>query len=292
MHYNCKRILKLPGALLIVAALLSSCGTVPAASRVPATASPSEAPSLTPFLETATPTATDLPPTATPTIEPTPALAVCSPLEGYNLANLAGMVTNPYHPPKPGSDDPHHGVDLAVVAPDSRIALAGHPVTAALSGQVVSVIHNRFPYGNAVLIETPLELASPEWWAQAGIPTPAPTLEPHSALTCPAFTQTPTWDSTRRSVYVLYAHMQSDPPVAPGQVVSCGQVIGQIGDSGNALNPHLHFEVRVGPAAAALGSMAHYDASATNDEMATYCLWRVSGLFQLVDPLRLLETQP
>ena len=73
-----------------------------------------------------------------------------------------------------------------------------------------------------------------------------------------------------------------------GQEVACGQPLGAVGSSGNALNPHLHFEVRVGPSGAPLYSMAHYDASATPQEMAMYCLWRVSGWFQLFDPLKLL----
>ena len=67
----------------------------------------------------------------------------------------------------------------------------------------------------------------------------------------------------------------------------CGQAIGSVGMSGNALNPHLHLEVRVGPAGIRLESMAHYDTSATAQEMANYCRWRVSGLFQLVDPMQL-----
>lgn len=224
-----------------------------------------------------------------PTPSPTPTLAVCSPLAGYALADLAGMVSNPFHPPAPGSDDPHQGVDLAVLDPASRIALSGNPVQAVLNGQVALLIKDRFPYGNAVLIETPLEAAGPEWWAAAGIPTPAPTLEPRSALTCPAFNQPPVSDAGRRSVYVLYAHMQSTAELSVGQAVGCGQPLGTIGMSGNALNPHLHVEIRAAPANLRLGSMAHYDASASQDEMAAYCLWRVSGLFQLVDPLNFLQ---
>jgi len=35
--------------------------------------------------------------------------------------------------------------------------------------------------------------------------------------------------------------------------------------------------------------MAHYTGSATLDELANYCLWRVSETFQLLDPMRLLS---
>jgi murein DD-endopeptidase MepM/ murein hydrolase activator NlpD len=254
------------------------------ATPAPITATPMPA-SPTPVPASATP----VPPSATPVLpSPTPGLAVCSPLQGYALADLEGMISNPYHPPAPGSDDPHHGVDLAVLAPGSRIAVPGNTVTASLPGQVVAVIENRFPYGSAVLVETPLELASSEWWAQAGVPDLAPTLVPRSALTCPPFDSPPAWDNSRRSLYVLYAHLQSAAELQPGQSIACGETLGTVGDSGNALNPHLHFEVRVGPSGAQLGSMAHYDASATQSEMSTYCLWRISGLFQLVNPMQLL----
>jgi murein DD-endopeptidase MepM/ murein hydrolase activator NlpD len=290
-----------PTLLVLACLLLSACGPAPAITpdssallspthtfqaaltQAAATLLPTAAPTLTPSPE---PSPT---PTRLPSLTPTPALELCSPLQGYALADLTAMISNPYHPPKPGSDDPHHGVDLAVRSPNTQVALAGNPVLAALPGRVAAVMHDRFPYGSAVLVETPLEAASPEWWAQAGVPAPAPTLPPHPALTCPAFTQPPTWDESRRSLYVLYAHMQSGLAVEAGQQVTCGQALGSVGDSGNALNPHLHFEVRTGPAAASLGSMAHYDASASPDEMATYCLWRVSGLFQLVDPMQLLS---
>lgn len=227
-----------------------------------------------------------------PSQTPEPRLVLCSPMQGYTLSELPEMVANPYYPPAPGSDDPHQGVDLAVFATNSRVALAGSPVSAALPGTVVTIIHDRFPYGNAVLIETPLEIASTQDWKQAGIPEPAPTIEPRSALTCPPFDQSPGWDTKRRSLYVLYAHLQSFTDLEAGQPISCGQELGQVGSSGNALNPHLHFEVRAGPASANLGSMAHYDTSASANEMATYCLWRISGLFQLVDPMVLLGFHP
>lgn len=233
---------------------------------------------------TASPTPTNLPPTATAI--PTPAL--CSPLSEITLEELPDLVSNPYHPPAPGSDDPHHGVDLSVILPNSTVAISGHPIQTALAGRVAAVIADRFPYGNALLVETPLTPAPAGWCELAQIPTPAPTLQNTSALTCPTDWQPSEQVPNQRSLYILYAHLLQPVQLSPGDAVACGQVIGAVGNSGNALNPHLHFETRVGPSGLRFASMAHYDNSATSAEMSAYCAWRISGLFQLVDPLKIL----
>ncbi len=233
-------------------------------------------------------------PTRTPVLaSPTPTTAplkVCSPLAGYGLDQLESMIVNPFHPPAPGLDTPHQGVDLAIRAANSGIALSGAPVEAALSGQVVMILHDRFPYGNAVLIETPLDPALSYPWPASVLPTPGPTLAPRSALTCPTDVAPPAFEPTQpqRSLYLLYAHLQDLADLQPGQAIHCGDPIGKVGSSGNALNPHLHLEMRVGPQNAPWDGMAHYDASASPAEMSAYCLWRVSGWFQLVDPLQVL----
>ncbi|MEG2719921.1 MAG: peptidoglycan DD-metalloendopeptidase family protein [Oscillospiraceae bacterium] len=47
-------------------------------------------------------------------------------------------------------------------------------------------------------------------------------------------------------VQTLYAHMlRGSIRVSPGQKVSAGQVLGNIGATGNVTGPHLHFEVRI-----------------------------------------------
>jgi Peptidase family M23 len=54
--------------------------------------------------------------------------------------------------------------------------------------------------------------------------------------------------------YALYAHMQPGSlKVHKGDKVHLGQVIGLVGDSGNSLVPHLHFQVAAGPTLAANG---------------------------------------
>ena len=240
-----------------------------------------------PATETVTPTTA---PSATPQNTPTTAgsaelpLEVCSPLAGYALPELAGIVVNPYHPPRLGSDDPHQGVDLAEVDPVNGIALTGMPVQAVLAGKVVGQAADRFPYGNMVMIETPLDGAIAASNLALIVPTPLPERLPPGALTCPDLNVSPPAAGAPRSLYVLYGHMQNLPTVSLGDPVSCGQELGTIGESANALNPHLHVEVRVGPPGQTFPSMAHYDPSADYAEMASYCLWRVSGVYQTIDP--------
>jgi murein DD-endopeptidase MepM/ murein hydrolase activator NlpD len=206
-------------------------------------------------------------------------------MQGITWADMPALISNPYHPPPPGSDDPHQGVDFADTGPD-RIALQGRGVQAVMDGTIAAVIADRFPYGNALLVESPVEKLSASWRKALNLPALAPTLAAIPALTCP--TGEPLeYNTQKRSLYLLYAHMEAPPALKPGEAVACGQAIGTVGMSGNALNPHLHLEVRIGPSGIQLESMAHYDNSATDQEMANYCLWRVSGLFQLVDPMNL-----
>jgi murein DD-endopeptidase MepM/ murein hydrolase activator NlpD len=186
---------------------------------------------------------------------------ICSPLEGVSLSQLEGMISNPFHPPLSGWDDPHQGVDLADVDPSS-VALSGRQISAVLTGKVAAVIRDRFPYGNAVLLETTWNSLPAEWINRLDLPVPgAPPATPPT-LTCPAPSSEPVWDLEVVSLYLLYAHLQDMPVFDLGDDVMCGQVMGAIGLSGNALNPHLHLEVRTGPAGARFESMAHYDPSA------------------------------
>ena len=279
--------------LLLYALLLTACAP---------TAPTMEAPTATPIAlvtallptETTIPAPTPTPAPETPTPSPTQITLprLCAPLQDLPLEGMEALISNPYHPPRPGYDDPHAGIDLAVRLPDSQVAVSGHPVQAAIAGQVAMVVQNRFPFGNALVIETPLDAFPADWWSAAEVPEPAPTLPPLSALTCPPGPELSIADPNRRSLYILYAHLQSPPALQMGDTVSCGQVIGTVGESGNALNPHLHFESRVAPSGLRLTGMSHYDAGANAEEMSSYCLWSVSGLFQLVDPRNVLRLEP
>ena len=269
--------------ILLVLLFLSAC----AAAEIPPTP-PVVLPTQT---ITISPTLTSTPappaPSATPPPTPNPTPEICSPLSEYTLPQLTAQVSNPYNPPPLGSDEPHQGVDLAEFRPDSRVALAGMPVQAVLAGQVVGVIANRFPYGNSIIIETPLEGMNPGWVGRLNLPDALLGPLTGGPLSCPAYHED--WFGQQaRSLYLLYSHLQDAPLLKMDDPVACGQTLGTVGESGNALNPHLHLEVRAGPAGSTFGSMAHYDLSASQEEMATYCLWRVSGAFLPIDPFCVL----
>jgi len=202
------------------------------------------------------------------------------------------MISNPYAPPRLGSDDPHQGIDFAYIDKTFQIAVEGGPVSAVIGGIVAAVIQDRFPYGNAILIETPLENSEYSWLHEIQFPTPAPTLTGHPILTCPKFPGQNTFSSDHRSLYIMYAHLKHPPEFQIGENVNCGQEIGIVGSSGNALNPHLHIETRIGPSNTTFESMAHYNTQAKELEMTAYCQWRVSNQFQSFDPMKLLQIAP
>ena len=284
-------ILVLVGLFILLAACQPKSVPLDVRTTVPSTTP--KASTLTPTASATLPATATPPPSSSPQRTPTPDLqpAICSPLAGYDRSRLEAAIFNPFDPPAAGLDDPHQGVDFADLEPINRYAREGLEVQAVLAGEVASIIDDRFPYGNALMIETPLSDLPAAWQEAFHLPAVQPPQPPHPALTCPDL-PLPKWDLLTRSLYVLYAHMQQSPELAPGESVNCGQVIGTIGSSGNALNPHLHLEVRVGPSGARFESLAHYDASTKPEEMAYYCAWRVRGIFQLVDPNLLIDQMP
>jgi murein DD-endopeptidase MepM/ murein hydrolase activator NlpD len=238
--------------------------------------------------------------TPSPTISPTPTSGnqaastpegmICSPLVDFSLDDLSDMISNPFRPPRFGSDDPHQGVDFSIEK--YGMAIAGDKVQAVLPGEVAAIIHDRFPYGNTVLIETPFDLLPIQIIEDISPPNPALTLPPSSALTCPDYSEIPIPAGDEQSLYLLYAHLGDMEPLEMDQKLGCGDKIGVIGQTGNALNPHLHLEARAGPAGARFSSMAHYSTNASQEEMHNYCLWRISGVFRLYDPVDLLGVSP
>jgi len=195
--------------------------------------------------------------------------------------------------PHPGQDDGHHGDDYAFYRFGNREGMEGLPIHSVLDGSVVSVVNDRPPYGNMIMIETPLEQIPPGWLTALAMPTPSPAIPPDGRMVnCPAGVASMPGTGPGRSLYLLYAHMRLPSSLAVGDQTTCGATIGEVGNTGMSGNPHLHLEVRVGPSGARFPPMSYYDGSATSEEYASYCTWRVSQLFQLMNPLEFLSLQP
>lgn len=160
-------------------------------------------------------------------------------------------------------DDEHHGLDLGYYTRDGEL-FTGTPVLAALEGTIASVIHDRPPYGNMVMIETPYEKIPARVIAQEQI-------------------------SPGNSLYTLYAHLQNLQPLEIGQPVTCGQQLAETGLTGFTGGPHLHFETRWGTANSTFPAMGFYRADLTPEENQYYTLWRMSGKFKLFDPMILIQ---
>jgi murein DD-endopeptidase MepM/ murein hydrolase activator NlpD len=282
------------GRLIFLFLFVSGCSSPGAA----ATSTPATASQTPPITATLALTPTSIP-TKTSTLTPTatqtalPSTQVCSPLEDIRLNELSQLMNGDiFDPPAPGRDDGHHGVDFAFYRFGDLTTMLGLPVQAILPGKVAAVIDDEKPYGNAIIIETPFENMPTAWQATINLPLAAATVQPDPRLTCPDPTLKPWMSSGKRSIYHLYAHLNKLPPMKVGDNVSCGQVIGEVGTTGNSVNPHLHLETRVGPAGATFIGLGHYDTRLSEEDRSNYCTWRVSGWFQMFDPMKILNQQP
>ena len=125
------------------------------------------------------------------------------------------------------------------------------------------------------------------WLSCAQLADPSPAVVPDARLTCPDPLTLPAWDTS--AAFALPVIWSPQPALFPATWGnrSCGQVIGEVGTTGASVNPHLHFEARLGPAGMRISSFGHYDTHTTAEERNNYCVWRVSGWFQVVDPLAL-----
>ncbi len=238
--------------------------TSPVARLITATSEPAatQRPSPAPrdyFTPTPSPT---LPPTPTPTA----VFSMCSPLENHTLQDLKEIITNPFDPPPVGKDTGHHGIDFAYYRRGDRASILGVTIQSVLPGRVTMVARGLPPYGNMIIIETPFSRLPDQLVASLQIPP-------------------------GHSIYLLYAHMNKTPLPQSGDQVSCGQPLGEVGNTpaGWSSDPHLHLEGRLGPPGITFAGMGFYDTRATLEELDNYKRWRMSGEFALFDPMVLLS---
>ena len=271
--------------LLFLILVLSACQPEILAS----TASPTQPqPELTPTASpTPVPTGTVTPiPEPSPT--PTPSFSICSPLEDETFESLPLIISKPLDiPPNFGQDTGHHGVDFAYFQRGNRQSIEGIEIYAIMAGTTVLTLDDQIPYGYTLLIETPLsDLPQPLQEILLADYLPVPE-DPYYRLTCP---EVPLPILTGAlSVYHLYAHMEVRPEYNRGAPIACGETIGTVGNTGYSSNPHLHLETRLGPTGAHFETMAHYELTNTPEEWGNYCLWRMSGYYQLFDPFILFD---
>ena len=275
--------------LIIVSSLIILCGC---------SVLPTPAPTFTP---TATMTLTPLP-TATATLTPTPTAiplitGITSPLQDIALSDLRLITSYAYSFKYPFSEGPeddknHPAVDLSFYTFKNFTTVVGHPIQAILPGKVVTVTDNLYPYGNSIMIETPLAELAPELIAQMQIGKPYSDEEIKTRSSCQPDQSRISWSSDGKSIYALYAHMQSASPFRPGDLVNSGDLIGKVGASGHAVvgNEHLHLEVRVGPSDAKFGTISDYIGTATDEERYNYCIWALSEVFLPINPSLFWET--
>jgi murein DD-endopeptidase MepM/ murein hydrolase activator NlpD len=264
---------KLPIALiaLLLSLALPGCGAAaPAATNTenPVAVSPSpDLPQVHTVPATPITTTPSVAPTTTPPNDPistaVPPFVLCSPLSEHTLAELPEIVSAPYNPPPMGSDARHQGVDFSYYRRGDRSSILGMGVQSIFAGRVAASIAGSFPYGNVVIIEIPASDLPPELVEQLGI-------------------------IGGESLYALYAHMGAAPIVSLGDSVTACQPLGEVGKSGNAGVPHLHLEMRIGPANQQFASMAFYSTQTTQEERDNYTLWRMSGEFRHFDPMIVL----
>jgi murein DD-endopeptidase MepM/ murein hydrolase activator NlpD len=123
-------------------------------------------------------------------------------------ANVYVDRTYPYGSTQQGQREPHHGVEF--------VNRAGMPVLAVAPGTVVVAGDDSLvAYGPATRFYGQLVVVRLEQ------------------------------EFNGQAVYTLYAHL-SAVTAKMGQAVAMGDVLGAVGQTGVAIGPHLHFEVRVG----------------------------------------------
>jgi murein DD-endopeptidase MepM/ murein hydrolase activator NlpD len=258
--------------LILLACLLAACGT--AAPTPSEQAQPSETPGVMVALSTPVPTANPISsptatlpptsthtPTATYTLTPTPTLTLTAtntlPPSATFTPIFVPSITptdraeNPLNTPRPTWTPP---------PPDPARQLSDHlHLARPIPEGGTNWVARNYPYGSiggggmqvhlGVDMQnprgTPIVAAADGVVLYAGSDTATqfgPQTDYYGNVVVIRHDFT---DATGQPVFSLYGHMQR-VDIQTGQMVNQGETIGIVGDSGVALGPHLHFEVRVG----------------------------------------------
>ena len=198
---------------------------------------------------------------------------------------LVSIISTPFDLTGDGYEDGHHGTDFAYYSRGSHTTMEGLPIRSVLAGNVAAVISDQKPYGNLIIIETPIKNLPSELLY---ILTPPVQLTPYPYNPRMQFCEslkTQSWKVETGSIYMLYGHMLEPSLLVQRDHVASGQPIGKVGTTGMSRNEHLHLEMRWGPSGTEFASMNYYDTAATQEEMDNYCTWRISGMYVLLDPM-------
>jgi murein DD-endopeptidase MepM/ murein hydrolase activator NlpD len=275
-------------SIFFIAVLLLNACSVTTKQTIPPTGTPQPPTATTVPTTTDTPLPTDTPtPTSTP--DPSAGFMVSSPLQDIKLSELKEIVSNPFNAPSPGMDDGHHGVDLSYYSRGSHSQMLGIGIYSVFPGKVAATVTNRPPYGNMIIVETTFSAIPPQFLAVFKPPSVA-TPFPYNPrfIGCESL-KDQSWSETPSSIYILYAHMKDPAGLKVGDPVKSGDLLGQVGNTGESGNPHLHLEMRLGPSGTEFASLSHYNTAATDEERLNYCTWRISGKYILLNPMDVIE---
>lgn len=105
----------------------------------------------------------------------------------------------------------HKGIDISTNWDENQASIEGKEIVSAFKGTVDYVC----------------EKDTLEWGYCVSITSDEKIIDPVS----------------KKPFVAIYMHMQSKPKVTRGQKVSQGKELGNVGNTGNSIGPHLHFEV-------------------------------------------------
>ncbi len=214
---------------------------------------------------------------------------ISTPLDGIQILELEDIVSNPFDFSGNGKEEGHHGTDFSFYRYKSFQTIESIPILSMFPGRVSSIVSDRPPYGNMMIIETPLSYFQDETQSFLLDYLPVDPLPFKTDLSCPDLKDAKyEIQSTEISLYSLYAHLKEAPIFTISDFVQTGDQIGQVGNSGASGNPHLHLEYRLGRSGIDFPEMSHYINSASPSEIYNYCLWRISGYFFQIDPMKVI----